>query len=53
VAEVRRQSLVVDWVEIINSTNPINPINFYPVKYFVEISEADLTGTINLVNMEP
>jgi len=31
----------------------MNPINFYPVKYFVEISEADLTGTINLVNMEP
>ena len=31
----------------------MNPINFYPVKYFVEISEVDLTGTINLVNMEP
>jgi hypothetical protein len=30
----------------------MNPINFYPVKYFVEISEADLTGTINLVNIE-
>ena len=30
----------------------INPINFYPVKYFVEISEADLAGTINLVNLE-
>jgi len=31
----------------------MNPINFYPVKYFVEISQADLTGTINLVNLEP
>ena len=31
----------------------MNPINFYPVKYFVEISESDLTGTINLVNIEP
>jgi hypothetical protein len=25
----------------------MNPINFYPVKYFVEISEADLSGAIN------
>jgi hypothetical protein len=29
----------------------MNPTNFYPVKYFVEISEADLTGTINSINL--
>jgi hypothetical protein len=40
-------------VDLFNWDNPINLINFYPVKYFVEISEADLTGTINLVNKEP
>jgi hypothetical protein len=28
----------------------MSPINFYPVKYFVEISEADLTGAINSIN---
>ena len=27
-------------VDIINSANAINPINFYPVKYFVEIELA-------------
>jgi len=31
----------------------MNPINFYPIKYFVEISQADLTGTINLIDLEP
>jgi hypothetical protein len=30
---------------------PLSSINFYPVKYFEEISEADLTGAINLINM--
>ena len=28
----------------------MNLINFYPVKYFVEISEADLTGAIYSIN---
>jgi len=29
---------------------PSSSTNFYPVKYFEEISEANLTGSINLIN---
>ena len=36
--------------KLIDLRSPLNSINFYPVKYFVEISEADLTGAINTVN---